>query len=626
MIRPTLLLTASCLLAASLSASDISAHIANLNSADYEARQAARLDLRQTLVSASARELKAYEKELIQAIGADHDFATRDWSIRMLELVGGAAAVPPLADLLDDSDPRIVDLARRALTAIPSSRADAVLEKAALAASPGQRDGYADALAYRGKPRARAELATMMNGGSTEAALALGKVASRSSRAALLKAHPDSTGALKTQIELALLDIGLNDRSLARTLAESGQTDAIQVAAFGQLLTLDPGAAEAVLEAELADPNNLNRRLMLRQAMTSELADGVVARLNDLPPADQAVVLGAIADAGLGQYESAVLALLNEVGSDLQTKVVTTLGLIGSDASYPPLLELYRADDRDRDVAAALARLQAPSADASLLATATNEGDPAERAAAINLLVLRNTDGVIALLNTLGQPGHDDAIREAAFKGMEIVGDSASVELLVSVVLADDAVKRQAQASLKKLSANLAIPDYLWTNSYGPAMATATSDDHRRDILVILDGNSGAAPAKYLQELILSNHALRPDALRSLQRWTDISGGNVWLALAATNPSAAELELAKRNILRLLSSNRFSGSHEDIVALAKSSLQQFDDPTFQNGVVEALRQKRPWQIKLFIGQTFPELLDDASITADIAGLIDWAQL
>lgn len=78
MIRPTLLFTASCLLASTLSASDISAHLAQLNSTDYDARQAARLNLRQTLVNASSRDLPSYEAELIEAIGSDRDFATRD--------------------------------------------------------------------------------------------------------------------------------------------------------------------------------------------------------------------------------------------------------------------------------------------------------------------------------------------------------------------------------------------------------------------------------------------------------------------------------------------------------------------------------------------------------------------
>lgn len=625
MIRKTLLFTASCLLASSLAASEITAHIANLNSADYEVRQAARLDLRQTLVSASPRALKTLEAELFPAIGPDRDFATRDWSIRMLELIGTSAAVAPLAELLDDKDPRIADLARRALAALPSSRADAVLEKAALGAAPSDRDGYADSLAYRGKPRARAELATLLEAGSNDAALALGKVASRSSRSALGKAHATAEGDQKAAIEFALIDAGINDRKLARFLAESGQSDAIQAAAFGQLLTLDSRAAAEVLAIELADPANLNRRIMLRKAMASSLRTDVADQLADLPEADQAVVLGAIADHGLRQFEPQVLALLNHVSDELQPKIVRTLGHVGSDTSYQPLLDLYLADDRDREVSAALARLQAPSADANLLATATGNGSAAERTAAINLLVLRNTDGVIELVNQLGQTGSEDSIREAAFEGMEIVGDSQSVGILVSVVLSTDAVKRQAQASLKKLSANLAVPDYLWNDFYAPAMASAANDDLRRDILVILDGNSGPAAAAYLQQLILTDHPLRPDALLSLQRWTDISGGDVWLALAASKPTAAELELAQRNIIRLLNSNRFSGSHEDTVKLAKAALQQFADPAFQASIVEALAKKRDWQIKVLIQNTFPELLDNPKITADISGLIDWAK-
>jgi len=625
MIRKTLLFTASCLLVTQLTASDITAHLANLNSPDYEARQTARLDLRQTLVNASARDLKALERELIPAISADRDFATRDWSIRMLELVGTRAAVAPLAALLADPDPRIADLARRALSALPSGRADSVLEKAALAAAPADRAAYADALAYRDKPRARNELALMLADGSADAALALGKIASRSSRSALIKAHATADGELKTAIEFALIDAGLNDRNLARTLAASGQTDAIQVAAFEQLIDLDPAAAAEVLTAELADPAHVNRRVMLRMAMASSLNPDVVDLLATLPEADQAVVLGAIADFGLRQFEPEVLALLNNVSASLQPMVVRTLGHIGSDASYQPLLDLYLADDRDREVSAALARLQAPAADASLMTTAAGRGALSERVAALQLLVLRNTDGVTDLLNELGKSSYEPELREAAFQGMEIVGDTGSVDLLLNTILANDAVKRQAQSSLKKLSANLAIADYLWDASYAPAMAATANDDRRRDVLVILDGNSGPASTAYLKQLILTDHPLRADALRTLQRWNDISGGDIWLELVSRDDASQQtIDDAKRGIMRLLTSPRVFRNEASEVMLAKQALLAVPDHEFQTQVLGIFDGRIVWGLRRAILREFPELLNNPSITADVMGILEKA--
>jgi hypothetical protein len=629
MIRKTLSLTASCLLASYLSASDITADIAQLNSSDYELRQAARLDLRQTLVSAPPEKLRSLETELFGAIGPDRDFATRDWSIRMLELVGTRASVPALTALLDDPDERIVDLARRALSAIPATAADTALEKAVLAAAPRDQPAFVDALAYRGKPRARNELDDLLAAGSTEAALALGKIGSRSSRAALIDAHESATGAFKEAVELALLDAGLRSRSAEKNIAAEmvlqGTSPGIQLAAFGQLLDLDPAAAEEALATELADPSSLLRRGMLRRAMESSLRDGVVSQLPSLPASDQIVVLSAIADFGYTQFEDEVLALLAQAEDSVQPVAITTLGFVGSDASFDPLLARYLQNERDSPVADALARLQAPSFDQNLLATARGDGAAEERIAALRLLVLRNTGGVIDLINDLGRPGNPPALREAAFQGMEVIGTPSSVKLLLATVLADDEVKRQAQGSLKKLSANLAIPDFLWEQAYAPAMAAAAGDEHRRDVIVILDGNSGPAAATYLAGLMLSDHPLRPDALRCLQRWTDISAGPVWLDLLATpTVSAAETTMARAAILRLLRSRRISGSFYDKVALAKSALIQIDDGDYQDQVIACFEGEMDWQIRVQILQQFPELLENPTITADVAGLIDRA--
>ncbi|MDB4384898.1 hypothetical protein N9Z12_02495 [Opitutaceae bacterium] len=616
------LIIAGGLVAGSAFASEITTHIANLNSADYAVRQNARLDLRQTLVDASGSKLRGFEKELIAAIGPGHDFATRDWSIRMLELVGNSAAVKPLAALLNDPDSRIVDLARRALSALPTSAADTTLEKQTVAVGSSEKSAYADALAYRGKPRARNELDDVLFAGSSDAALALGKIGSRSSRAALLEAHANADSQLKHDIELALLDAGLTDKKLAGLLARSGQSPAIQAGAFDQLLRLDSGDAWQRLGEVLRDPSDVNRRVLLRKAMLSSLADDVVALLPNLSSPVQSVVLGSIADAGMTNYESAVLPLLKSGSEMVSTHAVQTLGIIGTDESYQPLLDLYLANPRDRTVSAALARLRAPSADEKLLNTVSRPGSGADGAAALQLLVLRNSAGVLETINRLAQPGNESAIREAAFRGMESIGDSGSIAILLNIVLSADPDKRQAQGSLKKLSASLAVPDYLWNGFYAPALRAAPSDELRRDVLAILDGSSGPAAAAYLENLILSDHALRPEALKSLQRWTDISGGDVWLAIAAAkNSSAQEKKMAQTNIVRLLKSNRITGGEGQRIMLAKQAILLSPDKDDQQAVLDIYSGRVSRGIRGQILRHFPDLVGNRNVKVDVAGLL-----
>ncbi len=614
-------------LSASISAqaSGITQFIDDLNADDYALRQSARLDLRAALVSASPQELKSLERELLRAIGPDQDWATRDWSIRMLELVGTSAAVKPLTRLLNDADPRIQDLARRALSAIPDRRAAAALERAL----PSQPAVFADALAYRHDDGAVRELAAELKSGSAAAALALGKIGGSAARSALSAAYAGakSDGPFKRDLELALLDAGVDDAALVLGLVNDGQNEAIKTAAFARLVEIDEAGAAAALASLLAIETDASLRgAFLRIAMGSPLQDTVVGRLATLPEADQIVVLDKIADAGLSAYEPAVLALLAGASPTLQPAVVRTLGHIGSDASFDPLLALYLANERDRDVTAALARLQAESTDRTLITTVEGDGEVAARVAALRLLVLRNTDGVSDLVNRLSGSDHPAELREAAFKGMEIVGGPESVRLLLELVLNGDDLKRDAQGSLKKLSANLAVPDFLWTEYYAPALAAAASDDSRRDVLVIVDGNAGAASAEYLQQLVIDGSPLAPDALNALRRWTDISGVDAWVAIGtAANATEETVAMAKQGIIRLLSSTRTTGFFPIKVEKAAAALQAFvDDPDFVKGVVKTYDRPMHWQTRMTISRLFPEFLADERVQPEVQELLDRA--
>jgi hypothetical protein len=260
--------------------------------------------------------------------------------------------------------------------------------------------------------------------------------------------------------------------------------------------------------------------------------------------------------------------------------VARALGEVGTDASYQPLLDRYLANPRDRAVTAALARLNAPSADRNLLATAREDGPVSERVAATRLLVLRNTDGGVELLNTFVGAAHPPELRAEAFRGLEVVGDFTSVRQLLQVVLNDDPLKRPAQNSLKRLSANLGVPDPLWHECYAPALATAASDDRRRDVLAIIDGISGPAAAAWLQQVVIEDQPLRDDAMEALRRWTDISGVDAWLAIAqAENATAPAITAAKQTIVRILGSTRTTGLNPEKVQRAAKAMEAFaDDP------------------------------------------------
>jgi hypothetical protein len=307
--------------------------------------------------------------------------------------------------------------------------------------------------------------------------------------------------------------------------------------------------------------------------------------------------------------------------------VARALGEVGTDASYQPLLDRYLANPRDRAVTAALARLQAPSAERNLFAAARGEGAVSDRVGALRLLVLRNTDGVVELLNNFVDAQHAGEIRSEAFRGLEVVGDFSSVRRLLQVVLDDDPLKRAAQNSVKRLSANLGVPDPLWHECYAPALAGAPSDERRRDILAIIDGISGPAAAAWLEEIVISNHPLRADAIDALRRWTDISGVDAWLAIAqAETATPPDISAAKQSIVRIIGSTRTTGLFAEKVERAAKAMDVFaDDAAFRRAIIATYQGEQHWQTRMAITRLFQPYLNDPAIAADVQELLDRAR-
>ncbi len=627
MFRIPLFLLSCLLFSGSALAADVSGLIAKLDSEDYGLRKTARLDLRQALADASGAERAAMIAELHQSIRADNSFATRDWSIRMLELFGEEPSVLPLAQLLIAPDERIRDRARMALQANPSGAATRVLENALDGVPVEQKAAFLDALAYRGDEDSINQVAPWLNSDSdvvaANAALALGKIGGDSAEAALLKRYSSTSPALKLDVELALLDVGLSDATVAQVLASQGQSVTVRLGAFQQLIALDAEAASSVFIAALDDENTPGRNQLIRIALASPMQAGVIARLSYLPLATQIIILGVISDLSLSQYELQVLALLKSASPELQTALVETLGVIGSDQSYAKLYELYLADSGNAVTKEALARLKAPVADAALLTAAADSSQPDEQVAAIELMALRNTSGAIDLINQLAREATRSELKKAAYKAMELIGNTESVEVLLASILQLDGDLRAAQGSLKKLSVSLDSSADLWAGAYAAALESATSDEQRKAILAILDGVSCQPAATYLQSLIVSDSSLRADALRSLSRWSDISAGDVWIALISQpGGSDADINAAQKGISRLIKQSGISGAPAAKIGFGVEAIKAAPSLEFKRSVLSAYENtKLDRKTKAQFKKSFKQFTSDPDIGDQVQALL-----
>jgi len=605
-------------------AEELTTHIGNLDSDDYAVRATARAEIKNAPATASESTRPALLKELADSMTAENSFPVRFWSFRMLELFGDDTVVSALAGQLADTDAKIQDQARRALQAIPSPQATRALEQALSEAPDGQKAAYMDALAYRADVGSVPLVASFLNSDHSDlqerAALTLGKISGSKAEAALLNQLSSAPKSKRLTLELALIDAGISDAEVAKKLAANGSNTAVKLGAFEQLIRLSGSEAWRIVDIALNDESYPDRATYLKLGFDDDpLQRKIADQLLGLPYATQKILLGFIMDRELSQYESTVLGLLGNTSELPQRELVEALGVIGSDQSYSALYTLYVNHNGDKTIKQALSRINAPSADAALLRAAADNNSSREQIGALELLTLRNTQGAIELINQLASQGADSQMERVLFKSMEVIGNPASVAVLLKIILENGDNVRAAQGALKKLSVSLGDAAGLWSGYYEPALKSASEQAGVSAILAILDGVACAGSLDYLRNLITNQPALRNDAMKSLSRWNDISAGDVWLAVA-TDPAASEQEVADalQGLKRLLTQTKIAGIANRKFKLAVKAIQQAPSLEFKQEILSCYEGKKiSKKDRSALKKNFKPLLQDPEIAEQV---------
>ncbi|MEM6886449.1 MAG: HEAT repeat domain-containing protein, partial [Verrucomicrobiota bacterium] len=262
MIKRILLLS-TCLIASHVSALDQNLITQQLDSQDYSARQQARLDLKAALSEATAPgaaadKLESLQNFLIAESGGDLPLPERLYLIRMLELFGNAAAIEPLAELLDAEEVEVQDSAIRALASVPGEEATRVLTDGLKTGNDNQRIKYIKALAYRGSSDSAPKIAESLESENPQVVLsvldALIRIDNANVAPALESAADSAPDELKPVIEAALLDLNPDGTTVDRLL-DSGSNAGVRMAAFQHVLSHDASKAEAHILKVLQDPD-----------------------------------------------------------------------------------------------------------------------------------------------------------------------------------------------------------------------------------------------------------------------------------------------------------------------------------------------------------------------------------
>ncbi len=579
----------------------------------------------ETLIAqTTAAEMGPIEDRLIALVASTNATQEAKWfSCRMLQRVGTEKCVPVLAGLLGDET--MSHYARLTLESMKESEsAGKALVKALKKVPDPLKIGIIGSLAARGDEKAVRTISKYTRSDdmalATAATEALGRIGGKKARSAILK-----TPHLEAQ-QAGLLAAGNNANSDdAYRLMVEGCNPAIRTGGYIQLAAADPERARNALMVSLQQTNDPARAALMRAAMEAGdvlTRDTLIADLQSAPAADQHVLLAAIEDLELKEYEQDVIALLPDVDGKLRDAAIYTLATIGGAESFEPLYKAYQ-ENAGEVVTFAISRLPVPSIDAELLRTVAGDADMDKRLSAITPLMLRKPDGAIDLFNRLAGPEQPETLRKAAYKTLESIGDVESCKVLMAAVVQNDAWRRAAQTSLKRVCVSLGKGDDIWRDAFKPALDSAADDEAREALLAVLDGAACGGALSYLKTIVKDpENALRPAAMRSLARWPQFEAGDVWLeVLAGDGATPDDIAAAQRGVVRVLSRDEIRADTDRKLKLAAKAVQQAPTLEFKQAVL-ACYDKPSARDKGRMKKLWKPLLDDTNIVAQVQSLMN----
>ncbi len=579
------------------------------------------------IVKATAEELEPIEDKLIAIVVSTNATPEAKWfSCRMLQRVGTEKCVGVLGGLLCDET--MSHYARLTLERlVESDDAGKVLIKALDKAPDDVKIGIMGSLAARADEKAVKAIARQTrseNAAVSQAAMAaLGSIGGKQAKKAIAKAKIDTVGVLAKDAGL-LERVAPVDADVAADLAINGINPGIRAGAFVKLTELDGAHAKRVFADVLAQPDDPIRASVLRTAMESDfdgIRNEVVASLPQIGLKDQKVVLGAISDLHLTQYEKSVLDLLADVSDQLRDSVIRTLASIGGEACFEGLYQEYQRSP-GKVVTDAIIQLPIPAVDARLMAAVAENGDVDRRLAALAPLVLRNPEGCVDLLNTLVLPGQPEALRKASIKALQSVGNVASCKVLVDIIVQRDELMKDAQSSLKRLSLSMNQSDAIWRVAFKPVLEGGDLIASEA-LLDIMDGVATGDSLTYLKTQLTSrDNPLHGAAFDALKRWPRFEAGDVWVNMVAdTNAVPEEIAAAERGLKRILTRNEIKADKDRKLALAVMAIQQAPSTEFKQSILMCYA-KPDADTKKRMKKSFAVLLDDEEIASQVQALLE----
>ncbi|MBI5394859.1 MAG: ThuA domain-containing protein [Verrucomicrobia bacterium] len=498
--------------------------------------------------SKEARELAARLAKRVADPQATTD--GKKFACEQLGLIGNAAQVPLLAELLDDKELALA--ARQALEWIPGEGSLAAIRAALEKAAGAQRIGLINTLAARRDAKAVPLIAKSL--GDADAATAgaamdaLGRIGGAQTAKALLAAQPPA--ALRQRWAAALLQCAATspterDAIFAELIA-ADQPSSIRLAAFPACVSALGGKGnDAVLAALSGDDKTMQAAAIraLRATRDGALVQAAADRLEKLPPESQVPVITLLGDRG----DAAALPALTKAAANTDAAVklaaLAALGLAGNASTVPVLAGAVEGADDEavKVIAESLVRLRGGGVDEAMVAALRTSAPTAQREL-IRALVAREAKSALPALLEAAKSTNAKVSNEAV-AGLGKLGDKATCGSLLELLETNPDAASSALAAICRRE-----------GSVEPVLsALAKAPSAKKAALLGVLGAAGSPQAlEAVRGAVKSDDAnVRTAAVRALAGWPDASPLEDLVSLAVTTSDAKCKALALRGVARL---------------------------------------------------------------------------
>jgi HEAT repeat protein len=504
------------------------------------------------------------EAALIQVLQSGADRKAKADACRELAIVGGKAAVKPLAALLPDE--QLSHMARYALETIPDSSVDKALREASSRLQGKPLVGVIGSIGVRRDAKAVSSLSKHLDSPDPEvvqaAARALGAIGNSAAAKALQKAWPKAAEANQLALAEGLFrcaDKSGSDRSalaIYEALRQSGLAQVRSGATANAILR--QGNKNLVL---LQDSLRNQDEAVFSGALkaTAGLPGTAVTRaleqsLSQAPKARLAAIIQAL---GARQDPEALTTLSNlarDQFSPLRIPAIEAIAQIGSPRSVPVLVQIQDAPDAAGAQAAKAALAAIPGREADKAVYDMLSGANTQtRITGLELVARRRMTSAMPQLLKLSKEG-DPRLRVAATRQIGEMGGPGEIPALLDVLLTSTEAEQIDAVEYALGLVNAKMPNKDAFASQIVQVLPRAQPGQKTALLQVLGGAGGPVAYQAVRDTLKDpNQEVRGSAMRVLSNWNGQEAAPFLLETAQTSANATEKTLALRGYLRLAS-------------------------------------------------------------------------